>query len=90
MINTSGYSVPEYRILILPDVVEEKKKAILAYSTQFFNPESKEPETPISSPEFFEYIFAKDRIFGRQIHVTFAEGFTAERAVGSSFLTHLL
>jgi co-chaperonin GroES (HSP10) len=24
MINTSGYSVPEYRILILPDVVEEK------------------------------------------------------------------
>ena len=24
MINTCGYSVPEYRILILPDVVEEK------------------------------------------------------------------
>ena len=77
-------------VIDISDVVEEKKKAILAYSTQFFNPESKEPETPISSADFFEYIFAKDRIFGRQIHVTFAEGFTAERAVGSSFLTHLL
>jgi len=77
-------------VIDISDVVEEKKKAILAYATQFYNPESKEPETPISSPDFFEYIFAKDRIFGRQIHVTFAEGFTAERAVGSSFLTNLL
>ena len=77
-------------VIDISDVIEEKKKSILAYSTQFFNPESKEPETPISSPDFFEYIFAKDRIFGRQIHVTFAEGFTAERAVGSSLLTNLL
>ncbi len=77
-------------VVDISDVVEEKKKAILAYATQFYNPESKEPDTPISSPDFFEYIFAKDRIFGRQIHVTFAEGFTAERAVGTSLLTHLL
>jgi len=77
-------------VIDISDVIEEKKKSILAYSTQFFNPDSKEPETPISSPDFFEYIFAKDRIFGRQIHVTFAEGFTAERAVGSSLLTNLL
>ena len=77
-------------VVDISDVVEEKKKAILAYATQFYNPDSKEPDTPISSPDFFEYIFAKDRIFGRQIHVTFAEGFTAERAVGTSLLTHLL
>ena len=77
-------------VVDISDVVEEKKKAILAYATQFYNPQSKEPDTPISSPDFFEYIFAKDRIFGRQIHVTFAEGFTAERAVGTSLLTHLL
>jgi bacillithiol biosynthesis deacetylase BshB1 len=83
------YIQPEV-VVDISDVVEEKKKAILAYATQFYNPESKEPDTPISSPDFFEYIFAKDRIFGRQIHVTFAEGFTAERAVGTSLLTHLL
>jgi bacillithiol biosynthesis deacetylase BshB1 len=77
-------------VVDISDVIEEKKKAILSYGTQFFNPESKEPQTPISTPDFFEYIFAKDRIFGRQIHVTFAEGFTAERAPGAKLLTDLL
>jgi bacillithiol biosynthesis deacetylase BshB1 len=62
--------------------VEKKFESILAYSSQFFDPESKEPATPISSPEFLEMVKSKMRVFGRDIQVEFAEGFTVERNMG--------
>lgn len=82
---------------IKPDIVvdisahiETKREAILAYSSQFYSPGSNEPETPISSKDFFEYIFSKDRAFGRQIGVSFAEGFNVERTPGIENLFNLL
>jgi bacillithiol biosynthesis deacetylase BshB1 len=62
--------------------MDKKMEAILAYSSQFFDPESKEPITPISSPEFLESVKAKNRVLGREIQVEFAEGFTVERLIG--------
>ena len=38
---------------------EKKCEAIMAFSSQFHNPNSKELQTPISTPEFLENIFAK-------------------------------
>ncbi|TXD84782.1 bacillithiol biosynthesis deacetylase BshB1 [Subsaximicrobium wynnwilliamsii] len=66
---------------------DTKMKSVLAYKTQFFNPESKEPQTPISSKNFSDSILYRARDLGRLIGVEYAEGFTADRhiAVDSLF-----
>lgn len=79
---------------IEPDVVvditgfmEKKIECIKAYKTQFYDIESKEPETPISSSNFFDSITYRARNLGRIINTEHAEGFTVERypAVDSIF-----
>ncbi|WP_111684095.1 bacillithiol biosynthesis deacetylase BshB1 [Winogradskyella tangerina] len=77
-----------------PDIVvdvsgymDKKMEAVLAYKTQFFDPDSKEPETPISSKNFTDSITYRARNMGRLIGTEFGEGFTVERypAVDSLF-----
>ncbi|CAN5382242.1 bacillithiol biosynthesis deacetylase BshB1 [soil metagenome] len=72
---------PDLVVDITP-FMEKKLEAIMAFSSQFFDPDSKEPATPISSPEFIETVKGKNRTFGRDIQVEFAEGFTVERCIG--------
>ncbi|WP_250432405.1 bacillithiol biosynthesis deacetylase BshB1 [Hanstruepera flava] len=77
-----------------PDVVvdvtgylDTKMEAVLAYKTQFYDPKSNEPETPISSKNFTDSVTYRARDLGRLIGVEHAEGFTVERypAVNSLF-----
>jgi len=56
-----------------------KMEAIKAYKTQFFNPNSSEPDTPISSRNFIDSVEYRARDLGRLIGVDYAEGFTVER-----------
>lgn len=79
---------------IEPDIVvdvtgfmDKKIKAVAAYKTQFFDPESKAPQTPISSKNFSDSIDYRARDLGRLIGTEHAEGFTVERyaAVKSLF-----
>ncbi|AUS06398.1 bacillithiol biosynthesis deacetylase BshB1 [Pseudotamlana carrageenivorans] len=79
---------------IEPDVVvdvsgfiDKKMDAVLAYKTQFFDPKSKAPETPISSKNFTDSVIYRARDLGRLIGTEHAEGFTVERypAVSSLF-----
>ncbi|WP_296386646.1 bacillithiol biosynthesis deacetylase BshB1 [Winogradskyella sp.] len=58
--------------------MDKKMEAVLAYKTQFFNPTSDEPETPISSKNFTDSIEYRARNLGRLIGTTHAEGFTVE------------
>lgn len=74
---------------ISPDIVfdvtpffEKKLEAIKAFSSQFHDPESDEPQTPISGEDFFDFLRGRAKEFGRPIGVKYAEGFTAERHVG--------
>jgi bacillithiol biosynthesis deacetylase BshB1 len=62
--------------------MDKKTEAIMAYSSQFFNPLSLEPETPISSKNFTRNIKAKASIFGRAINCDYAEGFKVNRYIG--------
>ena len=62
--------------------VERKIQAIKAYKTQFYDPKSKEPVTPISGEEFIDFIKGRMMQYGRPIGVQFAEGFTVEREPG--------
>ncbi|WP_411768516.1 bacillithiol biosynthesis deacetylase BshB1 [Winogradskyella sp. A3E31] len=67
--------------------IEKKMEAVLAYKTQFYNPKSNDPETPISSKNFTDSIIYRARNLGRLIGVDHAEGYTVERcaAVDSLF-----
>lgn len=66
-----------------------RKEAILAYRTQFFDPNSKEPVTPIATQNFLENLDFRARNLGRLTNVEFAEGFTVERYPLTNLLTDL-
>lgn len=67
-----------------------KKEAVLAYSSQFYDPNSKELESPITSKNFLESIEYRAKDLGRIVGVDFAEGFTTERYVAVESLSKLI
>ena len=70
--------------------IDKKTEAIMAYASQFYDPNSKEPETPISSKNFTDSVNYRARDLGRMIGVEYAEGFTVERFVGVDSLYDLI
>lgn len=60
--------------------LDTKIKAIQAYTSQFYDPDSKAPDTPISSKNFFESVRYRAKNLGRLAGVDAAEGFTVERS----------
>ena len=81
------HSIQDYRLH--PDLVVDitpyqakKMEAIMAFKSQFYDPNSTEPSSPISSKEFLDYVQAADQVFGRFIGVAFAEGFNVRRPIG--------
>lgn len=77
-------------VIDITEHIEQKMEAILCYKSQFFDPNSKEPESPISSLNFLESVKAKNRVFGRPLNFDFAEGFTVERTIGVDSLFDLV
>jgi LmbE family N-acetylglucosaminyl deacetylase len=69
--------------------MEQKLQSVLAYKTQFFNPDSKEENTFISSPEFLDFVKARATHFGVPLGVKFAEGFTVNRTIGVADVMNL-
>ena len=67
--------------------VAKKCEAVFAYTSQFYDPASKEGNTPISSKNFMESINYRAQDLGRLIGTAYGEGFTVERypAVDSLF-----
>jgi N-acetylglucosamine malate deacetylase 1 len=72
---------PDFAIDITP-FFDKKMALIQTFKSQFYDSDSKEPESPISSQNFMESIKAKNRVFGRSIGADFAEGFNVERTPG--------
>ncbi|WP_088341021.1 bacillithiol biosynthesis deacetylase BshB1 [Robiginitalea sediminis] len=70
--------------------IETKMEAIHAYTSQFYDPKSDEPDTPISSKNFTDSVIYRARDLGRLIGVEYAEGFTAERPVAVRNLDDLI
>ena len=73
----------------ISEVHEQKLDAVRAYKSQFFDPNSKEPSTYISSPEFMKMIESRAKEYGHRIQVSYAEGFNYNQAFGVSDLFHL-
>jgi hypothetical protein len=69
---------------------DKKIESILAYGSQFFNPDWKdEPQTYISSPDFIQIIEGRAREFGKSIGVKYAEGFITKKILGVDSLFDL-
>ena len=72
-----------------PDIIvdvseswEEKMEAIKAYKSQFYDPNSSEPNTYISSPEFLKMIESRGKEYGHAIQVRYGEGFMVTKKMG--------
>ena len=70
--------------------IETKLNAIKAYSSQFFDPNSTEPNTPISNKNFIDNVINRSADLGRLINVEHAEGFTSKKSIGVSNLENLI
>ena len=69
--------------------IDVKMEAVLAYSSQFYDANSKEPSSPISSQNFIESVKYRAQDLGRLIGVEHAEGFNVERIVAINSLSDL-
>ena len=72
---------PDFAVDITP-YFDQKVEAIKAYRTQFFDPNSKEPETFISSPQFLDFVKSRALHFGVPLGVNYAEAYTVKRLIG--------
>ena len=76
----------------ISEVFEKKLASIKAYSSQFFSTEynKDEPQTYISTPEFFNAVIGRHQMFGKMIGVAYAEGFISEKMIGVSSFDSLI
>ena len=59
-----------------------KIETLKSFSSQFFDPNSEEPNTPISGKEFFDFVKGRAMDFGRLAGYEYAEGFVCSRPIG--------
>jgi N-acetylglucosamine malate deacetylase 1 len=77
-------------IVDISPFMDQRMEAIRSYSSQFFDPESVEPSTAISSRQFMEIVRLRAVEWGRVIGVEYGEGFTVERPAGTRSLFSLI
>ena len=70
--------------------IDKKMEAVKAYSSQFYDPNSEEPSSPISSKNFLDSIKYRAQDLGRLIGAEAAEGFNVERFVAVDRLDNLI
>lgn len=83
------YLKPDF-VVDVSEFVDAKIEAIKAFKTQFYDPESNEPNTPISGKDFLDFIKSRMRELGRPIGADYAEGFKVERFLGVNDLFDLI
>ncbi len=76
-------------IVDISDFMEVKEQCIRAFKTQFDSPGNHEPQTYISSPEFFDSVKGRARELGKQIGAKYGEGFTSRKLLGIDNLFNL-
>lgn len=83
------YIKPDF-IVDISTMMEKKLAVIQVFKSQFHDPESVEPATVLSSPDFMERIRARAREYGKVGDVEYGEGFTVERMIGVRDLFDLI
>jgi len=84
----SLYIKPDF-VVDVSDFWEKKIEALRAFKSQFYDPNSNEPETFISNPGFLKLIEARGHELGYIIGAKYGEGFTVQRHIGVDNLFQL-
>jgi len=67
-----------------------KMEAIKAYASQFYDPDSKEPDSPISGKNFIDSVVYRARDLGRLIGTEYGEGYNVERFLAVNSFDNLI
>lgn len=62
----------------ISNYIARKTAAVMAFKSQFWDPDAQDPPTPISGSEFQQFLIARAREMGRLIGTEFAEGYVQE------------
>lgn len=84
----SQYIQPDF-VVDVSDFWERKITALRAFKSQFYDPNSSEPETFISNPGFMKLIEARGHELGYAIGARYGEGFTVRNLIGVDHLFQL-
>ena len=76
--STMHYHAPTF-VVDVTETHELKMEAVRAFSSQFHNPGSPEPETMLTAEKFLKEIEARARHYGQMTGVEFGEGFISRR-----------
>jgi bacillithiol biosynthesis deacetylase BshB1 len=77
-------------VVDVSDFWETKMESLRAFKSQFYDPNSNEPETFISNPGFMKLIESRGQETGYSIGVKYGEGFTVNRYIGTKNLFDLI
>ena len=69
-------------LIDVSEFTDKKMESILAFKSQFHNPDSIEPSTYISSHDFLDALKGRMRLWGKIIGASYAEGFTVNKIIG--------
>ena len=83
-------NIEPHFVVDISGFMDLKMESVLAYGTQFYDPDSKEPVTPITSKNFLDSIKYRAQDLGRLVGVEYAEGFTVERYLAVNSLGDLI
>lgn len=85
----SHYLKPDL-VVDISEHFKTKMDAIRAFKSQFFDPQSKEPQTYISNPAFMKMVEGRAQELGHSVGVEYGEGFTVRRVPGVNSLFDLI
>ena len=83
------YNLAPDFVMDISSYIDRKIEIIKTYQSQFYNPHSTEPNTPISGKDFLEFVRSKNRTYGRAAGFEYAEGFRVNRTIGVNNLFQL-
>jgi bacillithiol biosynthesis deacetylase BshB1 len=78
--STMYYQAPSF-VVDVTATYPLRRDAILAFRSQFHDPESAEPETMLTAEKFLKELEARSRHYGQMTGVEFGEGFISKRPV---------
>ena len=76
-------------VVDISEFMDKKMESVLAYGSQFYDPKSNEPVTPITSKNFLDSVKYRALDLGRLVGIEYGEGFTTERYLAVNSLGDL-
>lgn len=83
------YLKPDFVYDITP-YIDKKIELIKCFKSQFYDPNSSEPSTPLTGVGFFDFIKSRAAEMGRPSGIPFAEGYQVNRFPAIRSLSHLV